>query len=75
METERTQDTNPDRLIRIEQVKELTTLSKSSINAWVATGRFPAPRHLSPTIKVWRYREITEWMQSVLEQGGGHAKP
>jgi prophage regulatory protein len=75
METERIQDTNPDRLIRIEQVKELTTLSKSSINAWVAAGRFPAPRHLSPTIKVWRYRDITEWMQNALEQGGGHAKP
>lgn len=73
METERMQGANPDRLIRIEQVKELTTLSRSSINAWVAAGRFPAPRHLSPTIKVWRYGDITEWMQDVLQRGGRHA--
>ena len=73
MEAERIQGANPDRLIRIEQVKELTTLSKSSINAWVAAGRFPAPLHLSPTIKVWRYGDITEWMQDILQQGGRHA--
>ena len=58
-----------DRLIRIDEVKQLTSLSKSSINAWVASGKFPKPAALSLTIKVWRYREITDWIDDVLEKG------
>ena len=58
-----------DRLIRIDEVKQLTSLSKSSINAWVASGKFPKPANLSLTIKVWRYREITDWIDDVLEKG------
>ena len=58
-----------DRLIRIEEVKKLTSLSKSSINAWVASGKFPRPANLSLTIKVWRYRDITDWIDEVLERG------
>ena len=55
-----------DRLIRIDEVKQLTSLSKSSINAWVASGKFPKPANLSLTIKVWRYRDITDWIDNVL---------
>jgi prophage regulatory protein len=58
-----------DRLIRIDEVKQLTSLSKSSINAWVASGKFPKPASLSLTIKVWRYRDITDWIDDVLERG------
>jgi prophage regulatory protein len=55
-----------DRLIRIDEVKQLTSLSKSSINAWVASGKFPKPANLSLTIKVWRYRDITDWIDNVI---------
>jgi len=55
-----------DRLIRIDEVKQLTSLSKSSINAWVASGRFPKPTNLSLTIKVWRYRDVAEWIDDVM---------
>ena len=58
-----------DRLIRIDEVKQLTSLSKSSINAWVASGRFPKPANLSLTIKVWRYRDVTDWIDEALERG------
>lgn len=58
-----------DRLIRIDEVKQLTSLSKSSINSWVASGKFPKPANLSLTIKVWRYRDITDWIDDVLERG------
>ena len=58
-----------DRLIRIDEVEQLTSLSKSSINAWVAYGKFPKPANLSLTIKVWRYRDITDWIDEVLERG------
>jgi len=55
-----------DRLIRIDEVKQLTSLSKSSINTWVASGRFPKPTNLSLTIKVWRYRDVAEWIDDVM---------
>lgn len=58
-----------DRLIRIDEVKQLTSLSKSSINAWVASGKFPKPANLSLTIKVWRYRDVADWIDEALERG------
>jgi prophage regulatory protein len=51
-------------LLRIEEVCELTTLGKSTINLWVAQGKFPKPIHLSPTIKVWRLGDIAQWINS-----------
>ena len=58
-----------DRLIRIDEVKQLTSLSKSSIRAWCAAGKFPKPANLSLTIKVWRYRDVAEWIDEALERG------
>ena len=49
-------------LLRIEEVCELTTLGKSTINLWVAQGRFPKPIHLSATIKVWRLEDVVLWI-------------
>ena len=49
-------------LLRIEEVCELTTLGKSTINLWVAQGRFPKPIHLSATIKVWRLKDVVLWI-------------
>lgn len=51
-------------LLRIEEVCELTTLGKSTINLWVAQGKFPKPIHLSSTIKVWRLGDIVLWINS-----------
>ena len=51
-------------LLRIEEVCELTTLGKSTINLWVAQGKFPKPIHLSPTVKVWRLADIVLWINS-----------
>lgn len=51
-----------NQLLRIEEVCELTTLGKSTINLWVAQEKFPKPIHLSPTIKVWRLGDIVLWI-------------
>jgi prophage regulatory protein len=51
-------------LLRIEEVCDLTTLGKSTINLWVAQEKFPKPMHLSPTIKVWRFEDIKLWINS-----------
>ena len=51
-------------LLRIEEACDLTTLGKSTINLWVAQGKFPKPIHLSPTIKVWKLEDIVVWINS-----------
>ena len=51
-------------LLRIDMVSAITTLGKSTINLWVAQGKFPTPIHISPTIKVWRLEDINLWVLS-----------
>ena len=51
-------------LLRIEEVCDLTTLGKSTINLLVSQRKFPKPIHLSPTIKVWRLEDIVLWVNS-----------
>lgn len=52
------------KLLRLEDVSELTSLGKSTINLWVAQGRFPAPTALSKTIKVWHSHQIVDWIEA-----------
>jgi|LauGreDrversion4_2_1035121.scaffolds.fasta_scaffold20901_3 predicted DNA-binding transcriptional regulator AlpA len=54
-----------NRLLRLAEVSELTSLGKSTINLWVAQGRFPAPTALSSTIKVWRQSDVESWISDV----------
>jgi len=56
------QSIRPDQLLRITEVRRLTSLAKSTINLWVAQGKFPKPLTLSPTIKVWRNQSLIEWI-------------
>ena len=49
-------------LLRLSDVKKLTTLSKSTIALWVAQQKFPKPLTLSATVKVWRLSDITQWI-------------
>ena len=56
-----------DQFLRINEVSKLTTLSKSSINLWVAQDRFPKPMNLSKTVKVWRLRDVREWAERMQE--------
>lgn len=49
-------------LLRVNDVKKLTTLSKSTIALWVAQSRFPKPIALSLTVKVWRLSDIKIWL-------------
>ena len=51
-----------DQLLRINDVSKLTTLSKSSINLWIAQGRFPKPITLSKTVKVWKLLDLKDWI-------------
>ena len=53
---------NPNQLIRINEVSRFTSIAKSTINLWVAQGRFPKPIALSPTLKVWRVKQLLDWI-------------
>jgi prophage regulatory protein len=53
-----------NQLSRIKDVSKLTTLGKSTIWLWVSQGKFPRPISLSATIKVWRSKDIQEWLDS-----------
>ena len=54
---------NGNQLIRITEVSQLTSLAKSTINLWVSLGKFPKPITLSPTIKVWRFQQLLDWIE------------
>lgn len=60
-----------NQLLRIHEVSKLTSLGKSTINLWVAQGKFPKPIHLSPTIKVWKLEGIVLWVNSQM-RGQNH---
>lgn len=55
---------NSKQLLRITEASDLTTLAKSTINLWVAQGKFPKPIMLSPTIKVWQLQQLTDWVDA-----------
>jgi len=52
------------KLNRISEVSNITTLGKSTIWLWVAQGKFPKPISLSPSIKVWRSKDIQDWLDN-----------
>lgn len=54
-----------DQLLRISDVAKLTTLSKSSINLWIAQGKFPKPITLSKTVKVWHLKDVRNWAEDM----------
>lgn len=55
--------TNNNQLLRIKEVSDFTSIAKSTINLWVAQGKFPKPITLSPTIKVWRMQQLSDWIE------------
>lgn len=61
-------DAKSNRLLRLPEVATMTSLGKSTINLWVAQGKFPAPTALSATIKVWRLDDIEKWIDTVFSK-------
>lgn len=49
-------------LIRLEQVKARTGLSRSTLYAYVREGRFPAPVAISERCVAWVEGEIDGWI-------------
>ena len=50
------------KFLRLQQVKETTGLSKSSIYARIAEGTFPKQIPLGPRLVVWVESDIQKWI-------------
>lgn len=68
MKREKNLGLTDDQLLRINDVVQLTTLSKSCINLWVSQGKFPKPITLSKTVKVWPLKGVRAWCQAQGEE-------
>ena len=52
-------------LMRIHEVSQYTTIANSTINLWVAQGKFPKPYKPGSTFKVWKKKEVDEWIDNL----------
>jgi len=51
-------------LLKLDQVKAETTLSRSTIYRLIDQGQFPTPVHLSANRRAWRMADIEAWKQA-----------
>ena len=51
------------KFLRLPQVKEITTLSRSSIYRMVAAGDFPKQIPVGSNQVVWVKQQVEEWME------------
>ena len=49
-------------MMRRPQVERLTTLSRSSIYAYMAAGQFPRPVRIGRRAVAWRLADIEQWL-------------
>ena len=50
------------KFLRLQSVSDKTSIGKSTILAWEATGKFPRAIRLSPTMRVWLEETVEHWM-------------
>lgn len=66
---ERRRSTNMNRLIRLNEVMNLTALSRSAIYRKMKTGEFPQSVNIGDRAVAWVEQDIKEWIVSVIERG------
>jgi len=52
-------------LLSVKQVKEIVSLSVSTIWARVKQGTFPQPRKLGDKITRWKSTDVQQWMDEI----------
>ncbi len=55
-------------ILRRKQVEARTGLSRSTIYARVADGTFPRPVNIGPRAVGWVESEVTDWLNTQVEQ-------
>lgn len=56
-------DHQPKKIIRLHQVVEQTSLSKSTIYKFIQDGKFPKQFNLGPRAAGWLQSDIDEWIE------------
>lgn len=56
----------PERLIRMREVKSRTGLARSTVYAAMAAGTFPHPIKIGERAVAWRESEIAQWIANVI---------
>lgn len=55
----------PDRFLKLDEVKHLVGLGKTMIYRLIGEDRFPAPYKISPFVARWSQSEIEAWVATV----------
>ena len=53
-----------DRLIRLDEVSELTSLARSTIYKYIQLGKFPQQKGGLHRVALWRESEVQQWIAS-----------
>jgi prophage regulatory protein len=61
-------------IYRLEQIKHLSQLSKSSIYLYIKRGEFPAPIKLGRRAVGWRSSDIEAWVASLSSKQSSNLK-
>lgn len=57
--------TDPERLIKLDEVMRRVGLGKSMIYRLISQGRFPAPYKLAPGASRWSEQAVVAWIADV----------
>ena len=55
-----------DRLIRLPEVIQITSISRTQIYRLIAAGTFPKQRRISHKVAAWKESEVAAWIDSVV---------
>lgn len=58
-------DDQPERFVKIEEVKRRVGLGESMIYRLIQEGKFPPPYKVSPCASRWSDREVIAWIDDV----------
>lgn len=56
-----------ERLLKISEVEQITSMSEAQIRRRVKAGTFPNFLHISPKRVVWIGSEIDAWVQNTIQ--------
>lgn len=63
-----TTPTEQEQFIRLPRTMQITGLGRSTVWAYVKTGKFPASIKLSERVTVWRLSEVNRWIEEKIAE-------